>query len=96
MLAVDEACSNIIKHSYKKDYDRKIDLSVKLETNLLTISIIDHGISFDKNSIKERNIDKIKPGGLGLYIINQVMDKVEYSRTEEGFNKITMIKELIV
>lgn len=94
ILAVDEACSNIIKHGYKNDYNQKIDMIVTLETNLLTISIIDNGISFDKNSIETRDIDEIKPGGLGIYIITQVMDQVEYIRTPEGFNKIKMVKKL--
>ncbi|MBC8440566.1 MAG: ATP-binding protein [Deltaproteobacteria bacterium] len=94
ILAVDEACSNIIRHGYKNDYNRKIDLTIKLETNLLTISITDNGIIFDKNSIETRDIDEIKPGGLGIYIINQVMDRIEYTRTSEGFNKIKMVKEV--
>ncbi len=93
ILAIDEACSNIIKHSYKNDHNQKIDLTIILETNLLTISILDNGIRFDKNSIETRDIDEIKPGGLGIYIINQVMDRVEYARTTEGFNKIKMVKK---
>jgi len=94
ILAIDEACSNIIKHGYKNDYNQKIELNIKLEKNLLTISIIDNGIRFDKNSIEIRDIDEIKPGGLGIYIINQVMNIVEYTRTPEGFNKIKMVKKL--
>jgi anti-sigma regulatory factor (Ser/Thr protein kinase) len=94
ILAVDEACSNIIRHGYKNDYEQKIDLTIKLKTNLLTISILDNGIRFDKDSIKDRDIDEIKPGGLGIYIITQVMDQVEYIRTSDGFNKIKMIKNL--
>ena len=94
ILAIDEACSNIIKHGYKNEYNRKIDLNFRLEPNLLTTSIIDNGIKFDKNSIKIRNITEIKPGGLGMNIINQVMDKVEYTRTPEGFNIIKMVKKL--
>lgn len=93
ILAVDEACSNIIKHSYKNDYNQKIDLTIILKTNLLTISILDNGIRFNKNSIETRDIDEIKPGGLGIYIINQVMDQVEYARTSEGFNKLKMVKK---
>jgi len=92
ILAVDEACSNIIRHGYKNDYEQKIDLTIKLKTNLLTISILDNGIRFDKDSIKDRDIDEIKPGGLGIYIITQVMDQVEYIRTSDGFNKIKMVK----
>lgn len=95
ILAVNEACSNIIKHGYKNDYSREIDLVVKLETNLIAISIIDKGIRFDKNAIEARDIDELKPGGLGIHIINQVMDIVEYNRTPEGFNKIKMVKKLI-
>ncbi len=94
ILAVDEACSNIIKHSYKNDYNQKIDLTIKLEKTLLTISITDTGIRFDKNSIKTRNIDEIKPGGLGTYIINQVMDRVEHNCTAKGLNRIKMMKKL--
>ena len=94
ILAIDEACSNIIKHGYKNDYNQKIDLTIILKKNLLSISILDNGIRFDKNSIETRNIDEIKPGGLGIYIINQVMDRVEYARTSEGFNKIEMVKKL--
>ncbi|NOX34655.1 MAG: ATP-binding protein [Deltaproteobacteria bacterium] len=94
ILAVDEACSNIIRHGYKNDYNRKIDVCFNLMTNLLTISIIDSGIRFDINSIEPRDTSQLKPGGLGLYIIKQVMDIVEYSRTREGFNKIKMVKKL--
>ena len=94
IIAVDEACSNIIRHSYKNDYDRKIDLTVKLKTNSLTISIVDDGIKFDINSIEPRDTNHLKPGGLGIYIIKQIMDTVEYSRTSKGFNKIKMVKKL--
>lgn len=95
VLAVDEACSNIIKHSYQNDFTREIDLTIKLETNLLTISIIDKGIRFNINSLENRDIHKIKPGGLGVYIIHKVMNIVEYSRTSEGLNKIKMVKKLM-
>jgi anti-sigma regulatory factor (Ser/Thr protein kinase) len=95
ILAVDEACSNIIKHSYKNDHNRKIDLSIRQETNSLVISVLDDGIKFDINSIEARKIDEIKPGGLGIHIIKQVMDTVEYSHTPDGFNKIKMVKQIL-
>ncbi|MCK5162166.1 MAG: ATP-binding protein [Desulfobacula sp.] len=94
ILAIDEACSNVIKHSYNNDYTQKIDLNVKLETNCLTISIVNDGIKFDCSSIEARDINEIKPGGLGVYIINHAMDTVEYSQTPEGLNKLTMVKKL--
>jgi anti-sigma regulatory factor (Ser/Thr protein kinase) len=94
ILAVDEACSNIIKHSCKNDDTRTIDLSVRLKSNALIISIVDDGILFGVDELKSRDLKEVKPGGLGLHIIKQVMDTVVYSCTPEGFNKIKMIKKL--
>ncbi len=91
ILAVDEACSNIIKHSYKNNPDRKIDLTIQLESKCLTIFILDDGIKFDINLIKTRNPNEIKPGGLGIYIIKQAMDIVEYYHTPDGKNKIKIL-----
>jgi len=94
ILAVDEACSNIIKHSYKNDYTRKIDLTIQLETDTLTISILDDGIKFDIESATSRDITDIRQGELGMYIIKQVMDTLEYSRNRKGLNKVKMTKKL--
>lgn len=95
ILAVDEACSNIIKHCCKNDDTRNIDLTITLESDSLIISIVDYGVQFDINSIKPRDITEIKPGGLGVHIIKQVMDTVEYSHTKEGLNKVKMVKKLL-
>ena len=95
ILAVVEACSNIIKHSYKNDYNQKIDLTINVEAKALTISIIDKGLKFDINSFEPRDVSKVRPGGLGVHIIKQVMDIVEYTQTSQGFNKIKMVKKLL-
>ena len=94
-LAIDEACSNIIKHGYKNNYNQKIDITVDLKTELLTITIIDEGIKFNIHSIEPRDVSKIRPGGLGIHIIKQVMDSVEYRQTSDGLNKVTLIKKLL-
>ncbi len=94
-LAVNEACSNIIKHGYENDYNQKIKITISLKTDICTISIIDNGIKFDINSIDQRDVSEIKPGGLGLHIIQEVMDIVEYSQTVQKFNKLTMVKKLL-
>ena len=95
ILAVVEACSNIIKHSYKNDYNQKIDLTINVEAKALTISIIDKGLKFDINSFEPRDVSNVRPGGLGVHIIKQVMDTVEYTQTSQGFNKIKMVKKLL-
>ena len=95
ILAMDETCSNIIRHGYKGDYTQKIDIFVSLETKSLTITVVDNGIKFDITSIKPRDVSEVRPGGLGIHIIKEVMDKVEYSYTSQGCNQIKMVKNLL-
>ena len=97
ILAVDEACSNIIKHSYMNDPKGKIELSVEIHQKELKIIITDYGKQQDIKQIKPKNMDDLKPGGRGIYILNKVMDSVEYNstlpaRNEISRNEIKMIK----
>ena len=91
ILAVDEACSNIIKHAYFNDPNGVIELSIHPGKTRLEIFITDYGRSCDIGSMKPRALDDIRPGGLGTYIINQVMDEVEYQCGINGSNRIRMV-----
>jgi len=94
ILAVDEACSNIIKHCCENDPTRSIDVTITLDKDSLAITIIDNGSRFNIQAIVPRDIQEIKPGGLGVHIIREVMDIVEYSHTPEGLNQVKLIKKL--
>lgn len=94
ILAIDEACSNIIRHGYQNDHTQNIDLTFTIKKDCLSITVLDKGVEFDINSIEQRDVSQVKPGGLGLYIIKNVMDKVEYCRTPDGCNKLAMTKNL--
>ena len=91
-LAVDEACSNIIKHSYMDDPGKKIDIAIKAHGKELKIHITDYGKQCDIRLMQSRDINDIRPGGLGIYIINTVMDSVEYDCSSPGKNQIRMVK----
>lgn len=94
VLAVDEACSNIIKHCCQDDPTRSIDVTISLNKDSLCVIIVDNGNRFDIKTIKPRDIEEIKPGGLGVHIIQKVMDVVEYSHTHEGLNQVRLVKKL--
>lgn len=94
ILAVDETCSNIIRHGYKNDFYRKIDLTVCITKDHLSITILDDGIHFDLNAVISRDVHEVKPGDLGLYIIKEVMDSVRVTRTSDGLNQTRLIKHL--
>ena len=95
-LAVDEACTNIMKHAYS---GRTGDISLILElvNGDLICTIKDKGRHFDPSSIPppdlSSGLDQRKVGGLGIYLIRELMDEVSYSFNQKG-NVLTMRKRL--
>jgi anti-sigma regulatory factor (Ser/Thr protein kinase) len=97
-LAVVEALTNVIRHSYGGPCDKpiivklsKIDGSGKNKP-ALEITIRDFGSHVDPESMKGRDLDKIRPGGMGVHIIQSVMDEIEYSRADERGTCLRMLK----
>ena len=95
-LAVDEAASNIIKHGYKvEDKNNKIEIRLEIIKKKLFIHLLDNAKPVDVGSIKHRNLENIKPGGLGVFFINEIMDEVKWkTKSNEWVNHLTMIKFL--
>lgn len=94
-LAVDEAYTNIIKHAYKNDRQKAVDIELGCDQSELWIALLDTGNAFDPNNYKKPDIrEKIKRkkrGGVGVYLIRELMDEVEY-QTDESTNTIRMTK----
>lgn len=79
ILAVDEACTNIIRHSYLCDYTKKIKINAAIKAKELEITIRHYGKSPDKKKVAGCHPRKIRPGGLGVYFIRKIMDRVIYN-----------------
>ena len=98
VLAADEACTNIIKHSYKFNSEGLIKILINFKNNKFTISIIDYGLHFDSKKIPEPNLKKYykekRIGGLGMFLMKKLMDEVIYSNPKNKINKVTLIKYL--
>lgn len=91
VIAVNEACMNIIQHAYNNDPDGEIILEIINNDNTLVFQLTDFADPADINTIKPRALDDVKPGGLGTHFMNEVMDSVEYSVNEEcQGNRVTM------
>jgi anti-anti-sigma factor len=86
-LAVDEACTNIIKHAYD-DNAGDIELRADITSGDVTIHILDSGKRFDFAGVKDPDLDQYvetgKKGGLGVFLINRLMDRVEYRSGHDG------------
>ncbi len=86
-LAVTEACENIILHGYQGANGEKITVKIKTRPGDLMIKIIDQAPPFNPaEPLPEKTASPDDPpiGGLGLVILNKVMDEVEYKRTQSG------------
>jgi serine/threonine-protein kinase RsbW len=96
-IAVDEACTNIIKHGYHFAPDREIEIEVKRNDQQFEILISDNGSQFDPNAVETPNMKEYlthyRRGGLGLYLMKRIMDKVEF-RFSNDRNTLRMIKSL--
>jgi serine/threonine-protein kinase RsbW len=96
ILAVDEACTNIIKHAYEGASNGDIIIEVSTKDNAFVIRIRDDGKAFDPDGVEPPNLRKqiseYRRGGLGVYLMKRLMDKVEYAIHPGKQNVVTLIK----
>jgi len=94
-LAIDEILTNTISYGYEDDERHPIEIVVRLEAESLVVVIVDDSMPFDLGLASERDLDASLEdtalGGLGLFLVHQMMDAVDYRR-EEGCNIVTLIK----
>ena len=94
LLAVEEACTNVIRHAYLQG-PGVIRIKVKLYQDRVIFSIFDRGRKFDLDHSEVPDLDRYvrtgRKGGLGLYLIRKMMDSVEYY-SRDGENELRMEK----
>jgi len=95
-LGVDEAVSNIIKHSYKgESKDKEINIKLEISKKKISIHLFDNGDPADPKKIKPRDLKEIKTGGLGTHFIQEVMDEVKWKiKSKDWVNHLTLVKYL--
>ena len=95
VLATDEACQNIIRHAYRGDSDNVIELEVEHRGDRLIFSLTDHAPAIDPTGVKPRDLEDLRPGGLGTHFIRRVMDEVEFLRPASGRgNLLRMVRRI--
>ncbi len=93
-LAVDEAFTNILRHAYDEKTDCPIEFRAGHKDGVLSIEFQDFGEKCDPSKIKSRDLDDIRPGGLGVHIIKSVFEKVEYDTSPEKGTVLKLYKNL--
>jgi len=93
ILAVDEACSNIIKYAYEGDGTKQIEVRVAVDERKMVIELADSGKKPDVSKIAPRKLEDIRPGGLGTHFMASVFDRVSYDTSGEQGTILTLVKE---
>ena len=96
ILAIAEAAQNIVKHAYKKEKtEDKMLIKISVENGHLEIGFSDKGKPVEEEKVRHRKIDDVKPGGLGTFFIQQIMDAVEFKEGKKPWiNHLILSKDL--
>jgi serine/threonine-protein kinase RsbW len=98
-IAVDEACTNVIKHAYEQEGEDHIGIIIKIDYSKLTIVVTDRGKGFNPKSLElpdmETYLAELRVGGLGIYLMKTLMDEVNYTIKPGVGNEVRMVKYLV-
>jgi len=96
-LVIEEAVSNIIFYAFKDKGKHEIGISVSLNNSQLTIKVTDDGTPFNPLAQEQPDItlpaEERPVGGLGIFLISQIMDNMHYSR-QKNRNILTLNKSI--
>lgn len=93
VLAVDEACQNVIRHAYKDAPKGDIVVSLLRGDADLVVLIRDFAPPVDVSLVKSRALDDVRPGGLGVHLISEVMDESGFLPPPSGHGNLLRMKK---
>lgn len=91
-LAVNEATSNIMKHAYGGRSDRWIHIEAEAFPGRVAIRLHHQGSPFSPQPPSPPSVDTLRESGLGLFMLSQCVDNVQYYQDERGGNSICLTK----
>src|SRR5438876_10743932 len=93
VLGIDEACTNVIRYAYDLRDDQPIALSVEALSTCVRMRLRDYGEQTPAHQMRGRNHAEVRPGGLGLHLIRNAFDKVDYILKPRG-TELVLTKNL--
>lgn len=94
-LAAHEICTNIVGHAYLNAGTGRIEVALRLteQPRQLIIELDDRGHTFDPMAVPAPTLDQPQVHGYGLFIVQSLMDEVDYQPMGEG-NHWRLVKYL--
>jgi sigma-B regulation protein RsbU (phosphoserine phosphatase) len=95
IIAVGEACQNVVRHAYRDHDGGEASLEIYCKDGILEFRLQDTAHPVDTEKVKPRWPEELGPGGLGLCLIHDIMDSVEYLPLPEGQGNLLRMVKLI-
>jgi len=84
VIALNEACMNVIQHAYKFDDSGEIILEIFNNGTQIVFRVTDRAELIDLDKVKPRDLDDVRPGGLGVHFIREIMDDCDMGHLQNG------------
>jgi len=94
VIAVNEACMNIMQHAYQGDTSGEIILEILDNEKQLVIELHDFGSQVDSACMQPRSLDDLRPGGLGTHFMRSLMDQCDYACEGQKGNRLRMTRSI--
>jgi sigma-B regulation protein RsbU (phosphoserine phosphatase) len=95
VMALDEACQNVIRHAYGAERRGDIELAIDQQGDQLIFWLTDWAPAIDPARVRPRDLDDVRPGGLGTHLIREVMDAADFVTAPPGCgNLLKMVKRI--
>ena len=93
VLAVGEACQNVILHAYDGRGDGPILLDILESPDRMILRVTDFGPAIAPTVVQPRNLQELRPGGLGTYFIQTLMDSTDFGRSPTGVGNVLQMSK---
>ncbi len=95
VLAINEACMNIIQHGYRFAAGQEFCLRMVQDGPVLLAQLLDNGRRVALSDLRPRELDDLRPGGLGVRFMQEVTDAVVYLEPPAGYNNFLQLSKRI-
>ena len=95
VIAINEACMNIIEHAYHYADNRQYRIELRVHADCLSALICDNGDPVQLDKLQPRELDDLRPGGLGVRFMRELTDTMEYLPPDSDWhNRLQLSKRI--
>jgi sigma-B regulation protein RsbU (phosphoserine phosphatase) len=95
VLAINEACMNVIQHGYQFAAGQYFTLQLSVNDGVFVANLLDNGLPASDTDLQPRSLDELRPGGLGVRFMRELMDGVAYLPVPDGFANCLQLSKRI-